>query len=101
MTSFAAQNIWLIFGEWSAAPTDCARWLNGRGVGARWDGSWYPGSPDAPPRMGSCDGWTGDGAGFSEEYRAFLRRYWEVQVELGEAVQGWGECFSLSFYGER
>lgn len=30
-----------VVGEWSAALTDCARWLNGVGVGARYDGSYY------------------------------------------------------------
>ncbi|GAV51239.1 hypothetical protein ZYGR_0AD04220 [Zygosaccharomyces rouxii] len=30
-----------VVGEWSAALTDCARWLNGVGVGARYDGGYY------------------------------------------------------------
>lgn len=85
LTSFASSNIWTVIGEWSNAPTDCARWLNGRGVGARWDGTWY----DKSIYFGSCDGWTGDGSKFSDDYKKFLRKYWEVQVEVGEAVQGW------------
>ncbi|KXN89093.1 Glucan 1,3-beta-glucosidase [Leucoagaricus sp. SymC.cos] len=76
-TSFAASNIWTVVGEWSAALTDCAKWLNGRGTGS------------------SCDGWTGSwngtdgGKGFSDQYKNMLRQYWELQVEIGEAVQGW------------
>jgi glucan 1,3-beta-glucosidase len=85
LSSYASSNIWTVLGEWSAAPTDCARWLNGRGVGARWDGNWY----DKSIYFGSCDGWSGDGSKFSDEYKAFLRKYWEVQVEVGEAVSGW------------
>lgn len=33
--SMATNNKWTIAGEWSGAFTDCAQWLNGRGVGAR------------------------------------------------------------------
>ncbi|KAF7330553.1 Glycoside hydrolase family 5 protein [Mycena venus] len=63
LTNFAQHNIWTVVGEWSTAVTDCTQWLNGRGVGARWDGT--------------CD------------YKTFLRKYWEVQVTMGENVQGW------------
>jgi glucan 1,3-beta-glucosidase len=53
---------WPIVGEWSLAVYDCARWLNGRGIGARYDGS-YPGSY----YIGSCGEWnTGSGQGFSK-----------------------------------
>ena len=53
---------WPIVGEWSLAAYDCAKWLNGRGVGARYDGS-YPGSY----YIGNCGEWnTGSGQGFSE-----------------------------------
>lgn len=33
--SMATNNKWTVAGEWSGAYTDCAYWLNGRGVGAR------------------------------------------------------------------
>ncbi|PPQ95225.1 hypothetical protein CVT26_014916 [Gymnopilus dilepis] len=82
--SFAASNIWTVVGEWSTAVTDCAQWLNGRNVGARWDGT-YPGSQ----AHGSCQGFTGSSSNFSQDYKTFLRKYWEVQVEVGENVNGW------------
>ncbi|EIN04828.1 glycoside hydrolase family 5 protein [Punctularia strigosozonata HHB-11173 SS5] len=82
---FAASNIYTIIGEWSNAPTDCAKWLNGRGVGARWDGTWF----DANTPLGNCTGWTGDMSTFSDDYKTFLRKYWEAQVAIGEAIQGW------------
>ncbi|KAF7327738.1 Glycoside hydrolase family 5 protein [Mycena kentingensis (nom. inval.)] len=85
LTSFAQSNIWTVVGEWSNAPTDCAKWLNGRDIGARWDGTWY--QPNEP--FGSCDGWTGSYTTFSDDYKKFLRRYWEVQTMMGERVQGW------------
>lgn len=33
--SMTANNKWTVAGEWTGAITDCAKWLNGRGVGAR------------------------------------------------------------------
>ncbi|KAL6302376.1 glycoside hydrolase [Sparassis latifolia] len=83
--SFAKSNMYTVMGEWSNAVTDCAEWLNGRGVGARWDGSIAEGQQV----YGSCDGWTGSMSTFSDEYKAFLRQYWESQVLIGESVQGW------------
>lgn len=91
--SYASSNIWTVLGEWSTALTDCAKWLNGRGVGARWDNSGV--ASDTSIFHGSCDGWTGSWNGtdggkvFSDDYKNTLRQYWELQVEIGEAVQGW------------
>jgi hypothetical protein len=91
-------------GEWSAASTDCAKWLNQRNTGARWDGT-YTAQPNAP--LGTCANVTGDSSGWTNDYKTFLRkcvsfsfiflyrisvddlsRYWEVQSVLGDAVQG-------------
>ncbi|KAF8638329.1 hypothetical protein AX17_002349 [Amanita inopinata Kibby_2008] len=85
LSSFARSNIWTIVGEWSSAPTDCAKWLNGRGVGARWDGSFAPNSQ----YHGSCQNYTGSYQNFSSDYMDFLRKYWEAQADVGESVQGW------------
>lgn len=91
--SYASSNHWTVLGEWSTALTDCAKWLNGRGVGARWDNTAFP--SDTSVFHDSCDAWTGSwngtdgGKGFSDEYKDMLRHYWELQVEIGEAVQGW------------
>ncbi|KAI1796836.1 glycoside hydrolase [Ganoderma leucocontextum] len=85
LSSYAKSNLYTVSGEWSNAVTDCAKWLNGRGVGARWDGTWQPNQPT----FGSCDGWTGNMSTFSDGYKTFLRKYFESQVAIGEAVQGW------------
>ncbi|KIL67587.1 glycoside hydrolase family 5 protein [Amanita muscaria Koide BX008] len=85
LSSFAQSNIWTVVGEWSTAITDCAQWLNGRNVGARWDGSISQGAQ----YHGSCTNFTGSYQGFSSDYKTFLRRYWEAQVDVGESVQGW------------
>jgi glucan 1,3-beta-glucosidase len=65
-----------IVGEWAPAMTDCAKYLNGRGVGARYDGSIKQGSPF----HGSCNGQTGPGEAFTQDYKDFLRQTWEAQV---------------------
>ncbi|KAF9557434.1 glycoside hydrolase family 5 protein [Agrocybe pediades] len=85
--SFAESNLWTVVGEWSNALTDCAKWLNGRGVGARWDGTWFPGPSSVV--HGNCSQFTGNYTTWSPDYIGFLRKYWEVQVEVGESVQGW------------
>lgn len=74
----------VIVGEWSTPVTDCALNINGRGIGARWDGT-YPGSPF----NNSCDGLSGSVATFSDDYKTFLRQYWEAQVDAFETSYGW------------
>jgi len=87
LASYSSSNLWTILGEWSTAITDCTLWLNGRGVGSRWDGTYFPAS--GTPVLGSCQGYTGNASTFSDEYRTFLRQYWEVQVDIGESAKGW------------
>lgn len=84
-TAYAHDNLWTVVGEWSNAVTDCAIWLNGRGVGARWDATYI-----TPTNYhGSCSNYTGSSDGFSDDYKTFLRRYWEVQTYVAEQVTGW------------
>ncbi|TRM66211.1 glycoside hydrolase family 5 protein [Schizophyllum amplum] len=83
-SSLANFDLWTIVGEWTPAYTDCARYLNGRGIGARYDGS-YSGSP----YVGSCSGMTGTGNSFSDDYKGRLRAFWEAQVITYEKGEGW------------
>jgi aryl-phospho-beta-D-glucosidase BglC (GH1 family) len=62
--------MWTIVGEWTPAMTDCAKYLNGRGVGARYDWSIRK---DAP-HYGSCAGKRGLGSTFSQDYKDVLRK---------------------------
>ena len=39
-SQMASNNKWTIAGEFTGAMTDCAMWVNGRGIGARYDGSY-------------------------------------------------------------
>ncbi|KAJ2935636.1 hypothetical protein H1R20_g1459, partial [Candolleomyces eurysporus] len=77
--------LWTIVGEWSPARTDCAKYLNGRGVGSRYDGT-FPGSS----RVGSCTEMSGKANTFSASYKTFLRKFWEAQtITYEEGGQGW------------
>ena len=77
LEAFNVNQLFTIVGEWTPAMTDCAKYLNGRGIGSRYDGS-YQGST----RVGSCQGLTGSALTFSDGYKAFLRQTWEAQVSL-------------------
>ncbi|EIN11009.1 glycoside hydrolase family 5 protein [Punctularia strigosozonata HHB-11173 SS5] len=83
-SSFSKSQLWLIVGEWTPAATDCAKYLNGKGVGARYDGS-YTGSP----KIGSCTGKTGSASSFSSSYKTWLRQYWEAQAITYSKGAGW------------
>jgi len=76
---------WTIVGEWTGAITDCAKYLNGRGLGSRYDGT-YPGSA----RIGDCTGkYQGTVAGLSETDKYNIRRFIEAQLDAFEMKTGW------------
>ncbi|KAH6917044.1 exo-beta-1,3-glucanase [Coprinopsis sp. MPI-PUGE-AT-0042] len=83
-SDMSAAGMWTLVGEWTPARTDCAKYLNGRGIGSRYEGT-YPGST----RVGSCAGFTGSASGFSDSYKTFLRKFWEAQVTTYEKGVGW------------
>ncbi|KAG7447408.1 glycoside hydrolase [Guyanagaster necrorhizus] len=65
--SLCSFHLWTIVGECTAAPIDCAKYLNGNYF-------------DDSPKFGDCRCKTGSANGFSKEYKAFLRKYWEAQL---------------------
>ncbi|KAJ2030793.1 hypothetical protein IWW57_001011, partial [Coemansia sp. S610] len=81
-------HLWTVTGEWSLATTDCARWLNGFGKGARWDGS-LPWEMNGPVYPGAtCAGQTSIGA-WDSSTRGFYRQFAEAQMDAYEAGSGW------------
>jgi glucan 1,3-beta-glucosidase len=77
---------WTIVGEWTGAQTDCAKWLNGLGVGARYDGTYKAGTPVT----GSCDGkYVGTVDALSSDDKKNLRSFIEAQLDSYEAHTGW------------
>lgn len=84
-SQMASNNKWTISGEWTGAITDCAKWLNGLGKGARYDGT-FPGSS----WIGSCDGKnTGTVAGLSAADKYNIQHFIEAQLDGFEKAQGW------------
>jgi len=83
----AGTDKWLIVGEWTGAQTDCAKWLNGLGKGARYDGSL---EGDSSPGYGSCQQkYTGTVAGMMEVDKYNLRMFVEAQMDAFEQHTGW------------
>lgn len=74
---------WNIVGEWSAAMTDCAPWLNGVGRGARWTGEYLN-----SPRIGSCEPYA-KSSEWTEEYKQKTRQFIEGQIDAFSSASGW------------
>lgn len=75
---------WIVVGEWTGAMTDCTPYLNGYGVGARYDGS-FPGSS----YVGSCSG-KNDITTWSQQFKDDMRAFVEAQLTAYESqTQGW------------
>jgi len=76
---------WTISGEWTGAATDCAKWLNGRGVGARYDGT-YPGSSP----IGDCDRkYSGTVDGLNDAEKSNIKNFINAQMDAYEKANGW------------
>ncbi|CAH7683674.1 family 5 glycoside hydrolase [Phakopsora pachyrhizi] len=78
------EKIYTFVGEFAPAPTDCAPRLNGQGIGARFDGTFKNST-----RVGSCEGKSGLSQFFSEDYKKYLRKLFEVQTLVYESTSGW------------
>lgn len=81
-----SENLWSVTGEWSAALTDCAKWLNGVGRGARYDDSFYESSQNS--NSGSCWG-SQDINSWSDDKKTNTRKYIEAQLDAFESKGGW------------
>ena len=87
--SMASNNKWTIAGEWTGAMTDCAQWLNGRGVGARYDGT-YNFNGQSSSQIGSCDGkYSGTVSGLGSADRNNIKSFIEAQIVAFEKAAGW------------
>jgi glucan 1,3-beta-glucosidase len=82
--SYSGADKMTFVGEWTGAMTDCAKYLNGYGIGARYDGT-YSGSS----YVGDCS-WRNNIEQWSQEFRNDTRGYIEAQMDVFEAkTQGW------------
>ena len=79
-----------ITAEWTGALTDCAKYLNSRGSGARYDGTHSSESVPELAKPGGCVGkTTGSAATLSDDYKKDMRRYIEAQLDAYEMGHGW------------
>ncbi|KAF3909022.1 hypothetical protein ABW21_db0200204 [Orbilia brochopaga] len=80
-------------GEWSQADTDCTRYLNGVGNGARWDGTFSDtkGTPRCPTgdQQCKCSLANADPSQFSADYKLFLKTWAQAQMRAFEKGYGW------------
>ncbi|KAL2822551.1 glycoside hydrolase superfamily [Aspergillus granulosus] len=75
----------VIVGEWTGALTDCTKYLNGKGVGARYDGSIGYATP-----IGACASKSqGSVTGLGPDEIANTRRFIEAQLDAFELRNGW------------
>lgn len=81
--SMRSENLWRITGEWSAAMTDCTKWLNGVGTYSRYEGKF-----DGSSYIGSCAG-TDDINTWSDQKKSDTRKYVEAQLDAYEQGNGW------------
>lgn len=74
-----------VVGEWLAALTDCTPWLNGVGLGSRYEGQ----APYDNPKIGSCkdiNNWSK----WSKKDKVNTRKFIEIQLDQYESkMNGW------------
>ncbi|SGZ53783.1 CIC11C00000005718 [Sungouiella intermedia] len=74
---------WNVAGEFSAALTDCAYWLNGVNRGARWEGNY-----DGSSYHGLCDSYVSVDL-WTDSHKSDVRKYLEAQLDAFEQTAGW------------
>ncbi|WLF77852.1 glucan exo-1,3-beta-glucosidase [Lodderomyces elongisporus] len=75
-----------IVGEWSAALTDCSPWLNGVGLGSRYEGT----DPYDNDRVGNCNIINRSGKKWTKEQKKDHRRFVEMQLyQYSQNTNGW------------
>ncbi|AMD22423.1 HGR084Wp [Eremothecium sinecaudum] len=81
-----------IVGEWSGAITDCATWLNGIGIGSRYDGTYYDKlnrSSSENGALGTCQSYKSISE-WDSEYKTRVRQFIEAQlVSYTNNSKGW------------
>lgn len=78
---------WTVCGEFAAALTDCTKWINGVGFGARYDGSYQNGNTGSS-YIGSCAN-NDDITTWSDERKQNTRKFIEAQLDAFEMRGGW------------
>ncbi|CDK28300.1 unnamed protein product [Kuraishia capsulata CBS 1993] len=72
-----------VIGEWSAALTDCAPWLNGVRRGARYDATYLN-----DEFIGSCEG-ISDFSTWNSSFKESVGKFIEAQLDAYNMISGW------------
>lgn len=84
-SSLQAVDKWAIVGEWSGATTDCAKYLNGKGVGSR-----YEGTMAGSTKVGDCGvKAAGNVVDLTPNDKTDIRRFIEAELDAWEKKDGW------------
>ncbi len=68
---------------------DCAQWLNGRGIGAHYDGTYWV-NGQGSQYIGSCDGkYSGTVAGLGDADYWNIKNFISAQISAFEKADGW------------
>ncbi|AQZ13219.1 EXG1 (YLR300W) and SPR1 (YOR190W) [Zygosaccharomyces parabailii] len=78
---------WTVAGEFSAALTDCTKWLNGVGYKSRYDGTFQKDN-DSSFYIGTCEN-NEDITAWSQERKDQTRMFLEAQLDAFELRGGW------------
>lgn len=88
----AQKTSYIVVGEWSGAITDCAIWLNGLGIGSRFDGTFYDTFKDLKGDLsifGICKSQK-DICDWDDDYKIRVRQFIEAQlVSYTKKANGW------------
>lgn len=77
-------------GEFSIATNDCGKYLNGVGLGARYDGTLLrEGAPTEPVCANCTCAGVDDWKSWTPEYKDFLLKFMEKQMDTYETSVGW------------
>lgn len=84
-TDIGKESIPAVVGEWSGALTDCTPWLNGVGIGTRWEGT----SPYKNKALGKCAG-VNNWSKWLLKDKKDHRKWIEIQLDqYGSKTKGW------------
>ncbi|KAI9769866.1 MAG: exo-1,3-beta-glucanase [Candelina submexicana] len=93
--AFQYTDKWVVIGEWSGAMTDCAKWLNGKDVGARYDATFNKTATASAPAAnitatGDCSHIRNSAEDWDPKLKDDTRKYIEAQLDVFEGnAQGW------------
>ncbi|KAG0167021.1 hypothetical protein DFQ28_003389 [Apophysomyces sp. BC1034] len=77
-------------GEFSLATNDCGKYLNGVGLGTRYEGTLVENGETSPAVCPGCNCTAlEDWKTWTEDYKSFLRQFIERQMDAFEAGLGW------------